>query len=133
MSQSIAIIVVSSGTVAYINGASINNVDPATATGKIEDWEWKYDTQTVPSSHLPSAWDMVSMNAVCNTGTSQSPINIVAADAKTATGTDIGAVMTTLFDTDITGYLANTGRVLRWMSLGTARPTIMGGPLGTKM
>ena len=76
---------------------------------------------------------MVSMNAVCNTGTSQSPINIVAADAKTASGTDIGAVMTTLFDTDITGYLANTGRVLRWMSLGTARPTIMGGPLGTKM
>ena len=61
-------------------------------------------------------------------GTSQSPINIVANDAVAAT-TDIGAVTTTLFDTDLTGALANTGRVLRWMHLGTAKPTISGGPL----
>ena len=65
---------------------------------------------------------------LCN-GMKQSPIDIVTADAKTPT-TDPGALTTTMFDTDITGALANTGRVLRWFAVwGTAKPTISGGPL----
>merc|ERR1719232_1037882 len=63
------------------------------------------------------------------TSSKQSPIDIVTADAVTPT-TDVGALTTTMFDTDITGALANTGRVLRWFAVwGTAKPTISGGPL----
>jgi len=126
------------GAVAYVHGASVPIVVPSglpgavVGTGAVQDFEWAYATQTIASAFLPSAWDSVaSMTAVCNTGTSQSPIDIVTADAVAPT-TDVGSVTSTLFDTDITGHLANTGRVLRWFATGTVKPTIAGGPLGTK-
>jgi len=126
------------GAVAYVHGASVPIVVPSglpgavVGAGAVQDFEWAYATQTIASAFLPSAWDSVaSMTAVCNTGTSQSPIDIVTADAVAPT-TDVGSVTSTLFDTDITGHLANTGRVLRWFATGTVKPTIAGGPLGTK-
>ena len=123
------------GAVAYVHGASIiiDNGEPAgtplVGTNGVADFTWRYDSQTLTGSQPPNMWNTLTGAGVCGTGVSQSPINIVANDAKAATGADIGAVTTTLFDTDLTGALANTGRVLRWMHLGTAKPTISGGPL----
>jgi len=126
------------GAVAYVHGASVPIIVPSglpgavVGTGAVQDFEWAYATQTIASAFLPTAWDSVaSTTVVCNTGTSQSPINIVTTDAVAPT-TDVGSVTSTLFDTDITGHLANTGRVLRWFATGTVKPTIAGGPLGTK-
>jgi len=126
------------GAVAYVHGASVPKVVPSglpgavVGTNAVDDFEWAYATQTIASAFKPTVWDSVaSGTAVCNTGTSQSPINIVTADAVAPT-TDVGSVTSTLFDTDITGHLANTGRVLRWFATGTVKPTIAGGPLGTK-
>lgn len=125
------------GAVAYVHGASVPVVVPSglpgavVGTGAVSDFEWAYQSQTVASAQKPATWDMVmSGTAICNTGTSQSPINIVAADAVVPTA-DVGSVTSTLFDRDITGHLANTGRVLRWFATGTVKPTITGGPLGT--
>lgn len=138
------------GAVAYVHGASILQVKPtpvggvlvapgvADAAGQagagVNDFLWKYTGQNLAASLDPTMWNTLPAASnpgagVCGTGTSQSPINIITASATTA-ATDIGAVTTTLFDTNIRGVLVNTGRVLRWMALGTA-PTITGGPLAT--
>ena len=110
--------------------------DVVVATAGLDDFAWRYDSQSLTGAHDPANWHMVDTTAgtgsqLCSdttVGTSQSPINIVAADARAATA-DIGAVTTTLFDTAITGALANTGRVARWIATGNANPTISGGPL----
>ena len=80
-------------------------------------------------------WNTLAGAGVCDTGNRQSPIDIVAATT-TVAAADPGAVTSTLFDTDISGVLVNTGRVLRWMaSLDGIRaiPTITGGPLAAKV
>ena len=100
-------------------------------TGSVDDFTWKYETQTVANSYDPDMWDMASTN-VCGTGTSQSPINLEQLKAKAA-ATDPGRIQGNLWDADLEGYLANTGRVLRYMIFGMARPTITGGPLMNKM
>ena len=105
---------------------------PETATGAGDGFTWKYQDQTVTNSYDPADWDMADATYVCNTGTMQSPIDIVSASTKAPT-TDPGAIVGTLFDKDIDGYLANTGRALRYMLFGYARPTISGGALGTKI
>lgn len=137
------------GAVAYVHGASILQVKPtpdasgvlqalgvADAAGQagagVNDFLWKYTGQNLAASLDPTMWNTLPVASnpgagVCGSGTSQSPINIITASATTAAA-DIGAVTTTLFDTNIRGVLVNTGRVLRWMALGTA-PTITGGPL----
>lgn len=121
---------------ACVNGASIDELMPDITTdssvyngdgGDAEAFTWKYDTQTLASADDPASW-----YGTCNTGTSQSPINIVRADVETAT-TDIGAITGTLFDRELEGYLVNNGRVLRFSHLGFARPAITGGALGTKV
>jgi len=125
------------GALSYASGASIHNVFPdasmpETATGAGDGFTWKYQDQTVTNSYDPADWDMADATYVCNTGTMQSPIDIVSASTKAPT-TDPGAIVGTLFDKDIDGYLANTGRALRYMLFGYARPTISGGALGTKI
>ena len=129
------------GALTYVHGASINSVipnlmlqeAPETVTGPSDSFTWKYEAQTVANSYDPDEWDMADTgnSYVCNTGMKQSPINIDTATVKTPT-TDPGAIWSTLFDKDIDGYLANTGRVLRYMLFGYARPTISGGPLAAK-
>ena len=143
------------GAVAYVHGASILQVKPtpdgstppvlvaqgvADAAGQagagVNDFLWRYASQNLAASLDPTMWNTLPVASnpgagVCGTGTSQSPINIITASATTAAA-DIGAVTTTLFDTNIRGVLANTGRVLRWMALGAA-PTITGGPLVAKV
>ena len=109
------------------------NPDVVAVTGGVDDFKWRYDAQTLAMSVAPADWNTLTGAAACGTGATtemQSPINIVANDAVAAT-TDIGAVTTTLFDTDITGALVNTGRVARWIATGNAKPTISGGPLGS--
>jgi len=102
--------------------------------GAVQDFAWGYDSQSLMDILKPDDWENLSTDAaVCGSGNSQSPIDIVTADAKTPT-TDPGALTTTMFDMDITGALANTGRVLRWFAVwGLGKPTISGGPLGTKV
>jgi len=125
------------GAVAYVHGASVPIVVPAddgagnlVATNGVQDFAWRYESQALAAAHKPADWN--NIDAACDdsgTSSKQSPIDIVTADAVTPT-TDAGALTTTMFDTDITGALANTGRVLRWYAIwGTAKPTISGGPL----
>ena len=64
-------------------------------------------------------------------GTAQSPINVVTNDVVIEQN-DIGDVITIGFDSELEGYLANTGRMLQFMNFGFFRPTIEGGPLGSK-
>lgn len=129
------------GALSYASGASIHDVfpdysapDTIVDTGSVDHFDWKYDSQAVPNSFTPAEWDMAQGAAtwVCNTGTMQSPIDIVTADTQAET-TDPGAIVGTLFDKDLDGYLGNTGRALRYMVFGYARPTISGGALGTKV
>ena len=68
---------------------------------------------------------------MCNTGLHQSPINIVTS-ALVTEASDPGAIITSGFEEDISGDLANTGRMLQFAVLGFARPTITGGPLNGK-
>jgi len=118
------------GAIAYVHGASIPEHVPSgaalEAADGVNDWTWKYDSQGLSGAKIPAEWKDIS--GVCDTGTKQSPINIDPDDVKTET-TDVGAVNTTMFDMDIPGALANTGRVLRWFAMGTVKPTISGGPL----
>ena len=65
---------------------------------------------------------------MCNIGSAQSPIDIVTDHVETNLN-DVGEVQGTLFEDDIEGYLANTGRMLQFVLLGFLRPTIQGGPL----
>ena len=130
------------GAISYAAGASIHEVgiadtmasdDPAFAfTGVFDNYaltEWKYAAQTEGTANAPADWNNV--NAVCGTGTSQSPIDVVTADVMTE-ATDVGAIEAHNLDLNLDGYLANTGRLLSWMYFGYTRPTIRGGPLGTK-
>ena len=68
---------------------------------------------------------------MCNSGQHQSPVNIVTEDLVTEES-DPGAVTTSGLEEDILGHLANTGRMLQFVVLGFARPTITGGPLNGK-
>ena len=125
------------GALSYASGASIHNVFPdasmpETATGFGESYTWKYEDMTVTNSYGPADWDMADATYVCNSGTMQSPIDIVTANVAAPT-TDPGAIVGNLFGQDLDGYLANTGRALRYMVFGYARPTISGGALGTKI
>jgi len=127
------------GAVAYIHGASVPINVPVDVSGALvvtngaDDFEWRYADQALSGAKLPTDWkDLAAACDESSTTSKQSPIDIVTADAKTET-TDPGAVTTTMFDTDITGALGNTGRVLRWFAMGTAKPTISGGPLGTEV
>ena len=134
------LIITSLGTLAYVHGASIPSVGLYVnkANGAlvgdfgINDFDWKYEDQSLADSKKPDEWKDKPEWAKCDDSglsSKQSPINIVTADAVTPT-TDPGALTTTMFDADITGALGNTGRVLRWFAVwGTARPTISGGPL----
>ena len=72
-----------------------------------------------------------SQDVVCNTGLHQSPINIVTS-ALVTEASDPGAIITSGFEEDMSGDLANTGRMLQFAVLGFARPTITGGPLNGK-
>lgn len=129
------------GAVAYVHGASVPEIVPAVdsmgdlvGTNAVSDFDWGYDSQSLASMLKPADWKN-TYTSCDDSGTSskQSPIDIVTADAVTPT-TDAGALTTTMFDTDITGALANTGRVLRWFAVwGTGKPTISGGALGTKV
>ena len=67
-------------------------------------------------------------NPVCNSGSAQSPINIVTDNVLTESN-DVGSIEGTLFDEDIFGYIANTGRMVQFVLLGFSRPSIGGGPL----
>ena len=58
----------------------------------------------------------------------QSPINIVTDNVLTESN-DVGSIEGTLFDEDIFGYIANTGRMVQFVLLGFSRPSIGGGPL----
>ena len=73
----------------------------------------------------------LSQDVVCNTGLHQSPVNIVTSDLVTE-ASDPGAIITSGLEEDISGHLANTGRMLQFAFLGFARPTITGGPLNGK-
>ena len=73
----------------------------------------------------------VGNDPVCNSGTAQSPIDILTDYVETDTD-DVGEIQGTLFDEDIEGYLANTGRLVQFVYLGFLRPTIEGGPLQDK-
>lgn len=131
------------GLIVGAHGASIDvlQVDTATdnavyngAAGDAEAFTWRYESQTLAGAIKPADWGTGgwASAAKCDTGTSQSPINIVSADLVTET-TDPGALVGTLWDTDMEGYLVNNGRVLRFSHLGMARPTVTGGPAGTKV
>ena len=132
------------GAVAYVHGASIiqpgqiPSGSPLSATIAVadQDFLWKYASQTgITGAVNPPMWNTLAGAGVCDTGNRQSPIDIVAATT-TVAAADPGAVTSTLFDTDISGVLVNTGRVLRWMaSLDGIRaiPTITGGPLAAKV
>ena len=129
------LIIIFQGAVAYVHGASVPEIvpsgSPPVGTAAVNDFNWGYEDQQLSGIKKPADWK--DLSAVCGSGTSQSPIDIVTADAVTPT-TDVGALTTSMFDTDITGALANTGRVLRWFAIyGTGKPTISGGPLGTKV
>jgi len=120
------------GAIAYVHGASIPEHVPSgaalEAAGGVSDFNWKYDTQGLANAKIPAEWKDLTGYGTCGSGTKQSPINIDPDDVMTET-TDVGAVNTTMFDMDIPGALANTGRVLRWFAMGTVKPTISGGPL----
>lgn len=127
-----------SGLIWGANGASIDLLQVDTATHAAvtgiypEAFTWKYDSQTLPSAHDPSDWGSYTAAATCGTGTSQSPIDVVTADVQTESP-DVGAVVGSLFDAELDGYLINTGRGVRFSHLGMARPTISGGPLADKV
>ena len=70
--------------------------------------------------------------AVCNTGTRQSPVDIVTQAAVPVSPVTVPGLVTAGFEDDISGFLANTGRMLQFAVLGYARPTIEAGPLGDK-
>ena len=110
-----------------------------------QNLEWKYESQTVPNSYDPSQWDLVKIlnwpksinfnnhfqvgnDPVCNSGTAQSPIDIVTGNVNTE-NSDVGQIHGTLFEEDIEGYMANTGRMVQFVLLGFLRPTLEGGPL----
>lgn len=127
------------GLIAGASGASIDVLEVDTATqsavaGVIpEAFTWKYDSQTLASAHDPSDWGSYTAADTCGTGTSQSPIDVVTANVMTETGGDVGAIVGHLFDRELSGYLSNNGRGVRFSHLGMARPTISGGALGTKI
>ena len=70
--------------------------------------------------------------AVCNTGTRQSPVDILTQAAVSVSPVTVPGLVSTGFEDDISGFLANTGRMLQFAVLGYARPTIEAGPLGDK-
>ena len=129
---------ISLGLIWGANGASIDVLQVETATHAAvtgiypEAFTWKYDSQTFASAHAPDDWGTYTAAATCGTGTSQSPIDVVTADVETK-AEDVGAVVGNLFDRELSGYLLNTGRGVRFSHLGMARPTITGGPLGDKV
>ena len=62
----------------------------------------------------------------------QSPVDIVTQAAVSVSPVTVPGLVSTGFEDDISGFLANTGRMLQFAVLGYARPTIEAGPLGDK-
>ena len=110
------------------HGGSISNIHVSPyedyAYGE-QSLEWKYESQTVANSLDPGDWDQFDEDAVCNTGQAQSPINI---DTDNIEEVEVGVITGVGFNTNITGYLANTGRMVQFTLLSFNRPTIKGGP-----
>ena len=59
-------------------------------------------------------------------------MDIVTQAAVPVSPVTIPGLVTAGFEDDISGFLANTGRMLQFAVLGYARPTIEAGPLGDK-
>jgi len=133
------------GAISCAAGASIHDVGiddtmlaDAALSGAFDKYhlkQWKYAAQTEPDANNknPTDWGDGTLTAAttCKTGTMQSPIDIKKTSV-TQDATDVGAVMGHGLDLNLDGYLANTGRLLSWLYFGYNRPTINGGPLGTK-
>ena len=93
---------------------------------------WKYDSQSAADAVDPASWGDIS--DTCSSGRSQSPILIDIYEDDVQWPTEyVSSVWGVHFNHNMKGYLVNTGRVLRYISLGLARPTIYGGPLGDKV
>lgn len=107
-----------------VKGASIPvTEDPAGSVSVGMSHTWRYDTQTEATHILPNAWA-----GVCNTGTKQSPIDVVST-AVSIPSPDPGMVMSHLWEMDITGDLYNTDRHITYQITQNLKPFISGGPL----
>lgn len=113
------------GVAVAVKGASIPVTEDPTASpipvGMSHSW--RYDTQTEPTHNLPAAW-----GGDCNTGTKQSPIDVVST-AVSIPSPDPGMVMSHLWEMDITGDLYNTDRHITYQITQNLKPFISGGPL----
>ena len=91
--------------------------------------EWRYETQTLANSVDPQDWDTLDSESLCSSGLKQSPIDI---ETEEVISKDDGAVIGTMFDDDVEGAVTNTGRMIQFVSLGYARPTIQSPMFGSK-
>merc|ERR1739838_207120 len=134
------------GLAAAVHGANIpayfGNMPGGGIGSQIDDNWWGYDGMVNPTSGitpiLPAAWgtDVTLFTPPACAGSTtttsqQSPIDIVTANVVAAP--TVGDLMiSSVFNTTMTGVLSNTGRALTWEIDQTTRPTLMGGPFAAQ-
>ena len=113
-----------------VKGASIpvTEVPNTWVTLGYTGFTWRYEDQTDPSVAVnnPANWE-----GTCDTGTMQSPIDVVTNTLATPQA-DPGKVVNHLYELDITGDVFNTDRHLTYQIREGLRPYISGGPLAKK-